>query len=160
MTENLESLPLADLLKSYCNVLNELRRRGITRSSNNPVADYTEHLVARALGLTRTGNSVPGHDAVDLEGRRYQIKGQRLTPQNPSTQLSAIRNLPKRSFEFLIAVVYRPDFVVDYAAQVPYETVVQLSTYNAHTNSHRLLMKRAFLVHPGVIDVTSRVAAE
>lgn len=157
-TGPLEPLPLPDLLKLYCSVLDELRRRGITRSSNNPVADYTEHLVAQSLGLTRTGNSASGHDAVDGDGRRYQIKGRRLTPQNPSTQLSAIRNLASKPFDFLIAVVYRSDFTVDYAAQVPYEAVVHLATYVAHTNSHRFLMKRSFLNHPGVVDITSRLA--
>ena len=146
------------LLKLYAAILEELRQRGVTRSSNNPVADYTEHIVARALSLTLTGTSASGHDAVDPEGRRYQVKGRRVTPQNPSTELSAIRNLPQRPFDFLVAVVYRADFSVDYAGMVLYEVVVELAKYVKHTNAYRFLMKRTVLDDPRVTDVTSRLA--
>ena len=150
---------VAELLKLYANVLEELRRRGVTRSSNNPAADYTEHLVATRLGLKLSGNSAAGFDAVDDHGTRYQIKGRRLTPENQSTELSAIRRLPERPFDVLIAVVYRPDFSVDYAAQVPYEVVSELATYAKHTNAYRFLMRRAILDDPRVTDVTQRLAA-
>ena len=111
------------------------------------------------LGLTLAGNSASGFDAVDSDGRRYQIKGRRLTPQNSSTELSAIRNLPDRPFDFLIAVVYRPDFTVDYAAQVPYEIVEQLAKYSKHTNAYRFLMRRNVLNDARVIDLTSKLVA-
>ncbi len=32
----------SDLLQTYCDVMDELRKREILRSSNNPVADYSE----------------------------------------------------------------------------------------------------------------------
>ena len=88
---NFSKSTVSDLLRLYTEVLEELRRRGVTRSSNNPVADYTEHIVAAKLGLKLSNNSASGFDALDADGRRYQIKGRRLTPQNPSTELSAIR---------------------------------------------------------------------
>lgn len=70
-----------------------------------------------------------------------------------------MRNLPKRPFDYLIAVVYRPDFTIDYAAQVPYEVVVQLAKYVGHTNSHRFLMKRSVLEDVRVTDLTSRLTS-
>jgi hypothetical protein len=146
-----------DLLVLYAAVLEELRRRGVTRSINNPAANYTEHLVSTKLGLTLAGNSVSGFDALDPDGHRYQIKGRRLTPQNKSTELSAIRNLPNRPFDFLVAVVYRPDFTVDYAAQVPYDVVVELATYSKHTNAYRVLMRRSVLNDARVTDITARL---
>lgn len=158
MIADIHAITVDGLLKLYAAIVEELRQRGVTRSFNNPVADYTEHLVARALSLTLTGNSSSGHDAVDAEGRRYQIKGRRVTPQNPSTELSAIRNLPQRPFDFLVAAVYRADFSVDYAAVVPYEVVVELAKYVKHTNAYRFLMKRTVLDDPRVTDVTSRLA--
>jgi hypothetical protein len=151
-------LPLDGVLRLYCDVLEELRGRGVTRSTNNPVADYTEHLVSERLGLTRAGNSASGYDATDAEGRRYQIKGRRLTPHNPSTELSAIRRLPERPFDFLIAVVYRHDFTVDYAGQVPVDVVVELAKYATYTNAYRFLMRRSVLSYPGVVDLTARLA--
>lgn len=156
---DLSATLIPELRRLYTEVLDELRRRGVTRSTNNPAADYTEHLVSTKLGLTLAGNSALGFDAVDSEGRRYQIKGRRLTPQNKSTELSAIRNLPDRPFDFLVAVVYRPDFTVDYAAQVPHQVVLELAAYSKHTNAYRFLMRRSILEDWRVTDVTSRLVA-
>src|SRR5262245_42017256 len=100
----------AEVLRAYAELMDELRSRGVCRSSNNPVADYTEWLVAKKLSLELRGNSASGYDAVDEAGRRYQVKGRRLTPQNQSTQLSALRNLEDVPFDLLAAVVYNPDF--------------------------------------------------
>lgn len=155
---DISSSTVSELLRMYVDILDELRRRGITRSSNNPVADYTEHLVAAKMRLTLNCNSASGFDAIDADNRRYQIKGRRLTAQNSSTELSAIRNLASRPFDFLMAVVYKPDFTIDYAAQIPHEVVVELARYSKHTNAHRFLMKRSVLADPRVIDITSRIA--
>src|SRR3989442_14809274 len=159
MQIDLRQASTGDLLRLYCNLLDELRARGVLRSTNNPVADYTEHLVATALGLTRTGGSASGYDATDAVGKRYQIKGRRLTPQNPSMQLSAIRNLPTRPFDVLATVMYRADFSVDYAALVPFEVVAERSRYQEHTNSYRFMMDRKVLNDPRVINITARLAA-
>jgi hypothetical protein len=159
MRTDLDQASVGDLLKLYAEVLEELRRRGVTPSTNNPAADCTEHLVTTKLGLTLGNNSAAGFDAIDKKGRRYQIKDRRLTAQNRSTELSAIRNLPGRPFDFLVAVVYRPDFTVDYAAQVPYEMVVDLAKYVKHTNAYRFLMRRSILDDPRVTDVTKRLTA-
>ena len=154
---DLSSFGVADLLRLYGEVLEELRRQGVIRSTNNPVADYTEYLVSIKLGLTLQGNSVSGFDAKDSDGHRYQIKGRRLTPQNRNTELSAIRNLPNHPFDHLIAVVYRQDFTIDYAAQVPYDVVVELAKYSKHTNAHRFHVRRNVLEDSRVTDVTSRL---
>ena len=158
MNENIQKASIGDLLRLYGNILDELRARKVLRSTNNPLGDYTEHLVSTALGLKRTGGSASGYDAIDAEGKRYQIKGRRLTLQNPSTQLSAIRNLPARPFDVLAAVMYRTDFGVDYAALVPSEIIVERSRFQQHTNSFRFMMDRKILSDPRVTDITSRLA--
>ncbi len=79
-------LTTRDLLSIFTNVIEELRQRGVTRSSNNPVADYVEYLVARAFSLTLLRGSSKGCDAVDSRGKRYEIKARRLTKYNSSTQ--------------------------------------------------------------------------
>jgi hypothetical protein len=145
---------VSDLLRTFSEVLEELRKRGVVRSSNNPVADYTEYLVSTELRLTRLGNSAAGADAVDDQGRRYQIKGRRLTAANRSPALSGIRNLKDRPFDFLVAVIYNQDFSVDYAAQVPYDVVTSVARFSKHTNSNLLVMSRRLLDHPEVLDLT------
>lgn len=131
---DLSATSVPGLLRLYTKILDELRHRGVTRSTNNPAADYTEHLVSTKLGLTLAGSSVSGFDALDANGRRYQIKGRRLTRQNKSTELSAIRNLPDHPFDFLIAVIYRQDFTVDYATP----RLAGLAGYGCHIEACRL----------------------
>jgi hypothetical protein len=93
MSTQLQRLPIFELLAQYANIMEELRRRGVIRSSNNPVADYAEYLCEKALSLKRTGKSAKGFDATDSKGRRYQIKGRRLTTHSASRQLGVLREL-------------------------------------------------------------------
>jgi hypothetical protein len=124
---NWSELSDVQMLTAYAELMEELRSRGICRSSNNPVGDYTEGLVAAKLHLELRGKSASGYDAVDPAGKRYQIKGRRLTPHNQSTQLSALRNMKDEPFDFLVAVIYNPNFTVAYAGIVPYSVVLENS---------------------------------
>ena len=53
MSVNLKKFNESDLLKLYCDLMEELRNRGIIRSSNNPVADYAEKKAVEILHLQR-----------------------------------------------------------------------------------------------------------
>ena len=55
--ENLNGLTIAELLKAHGAVLDELKRRGVVRSKNNPTGDYAEWLAATRLGLKLETNS-------------------------------------------------------------------------------------------------------
>ena len=147
-----------ELLATYAELMSELRSREVIRSSNNPVADYTENLVAQALKLELVGKSTAGHDAIDSAGVRYQIKGRRITQKNGSTQLSAIRNLASNPFDLLAAVVFNPDFSVGYAALIPISVVQEKSTFSKHTNSSIFHFKPTLLTDPRIQDITSRLA--
>jgi hypothetical protein len=147
-----------DLLQLYDEILCELRTRKILRSSNNPVADYAEWLAARALGLKLEGKSSTGFDGICQQGKRYEVKGRRRTPENNSAQLSAIRGLDKCHFDFLVGIVFKKDFTIDYAGLVPYAVVVERSVYRAHTNAWILQFKRDILNDTRVQDITKRIA--
>ena len=147
------------LLGAYCSLMAELRDRGVVRSSNNPVADYTETLVSRALGLSLESQSQAGYDARGADGTRYQIKGRRLTAHNKSTQLSALRNLAQRPFDILAAVAYSQDLSVLYGALIPIEVIVELSRFSAHSNSHIFMFRRNVLEDSRVTDITSMLSA-
>jgi hypothetical protein len=148
----------AELLKSYGALLDELRRRGIVRSSNNPLSDYAELLFCTAFGWRRTDNSAAGHDAVDEStGATYQIKARRLTAHNTSRQLSAIRNIEAKPFDFLAGVLVDAEFQVVRAAVVPLAVVRERSARVEHTNSWRFLLRDDVWLAPGVIDVTARL---
>lgn len=152
---NWSTLTDGELMRSYCALMAELRRRGVVRSSNNPIADYTESLVARSLNLTLESKSNAGYDGVDAEGVRYQIKGRRLTAENCSTQLSTIRNLDNKPFDQLAAVMYSQHLDVLYAALIPVHIVREHAKFSTHSNGHIFLFKKSVLVDPGVQDITT-----
>lgn len=159
MTVDLSTLGNSELLALHCQVLGLLRERGVVRSSNNPVADYTEGLVAKALNATLVTASQAGYDAVGPDGTRYQVKGRRLTAKNGRTQLSAIRNLASKPFDVLVAVVFNEDLQVRYGALIPHAVVIELARYTAHTNSHILLVPPTVLARPDVTDITDMLQA-
>jgi predicted RNA-binding Zn-ribbon protein involved in translation (DUF1610 family) len=146
------------LLSAYGALMDELKRRGIVRSSNNPVADYAEALVCQALGLSREVPSRAGFDALGRDGRRYQIKGRRLTEQDSSTQLGAIRNLGQRPFDLLAAVAFGTDLSVRYAALIPIELVAEKGRFSCHTNAHVFHFRRGLLEDARVTDITAALA--
>jgi hypothetical protein len=154
---NLEALSELELLRLHASILAELRSRKVCRTSNNPVADYTEWLVAQRLGLRLVQNSRAGHDAVGPDGTKYQIKGRRLTTRNGSTQLSAIRNLVEHDFDVLVGVMFNEDYSVAYAFAVPHAVVSEKAAYQAHTNSHRFFLRPALRDEPGVDDITEQM---
>ena len=150
----LTDLTTLGLFSLYAGVLDELRTRGVTRSANNPVADYAENLVAQALDLELAPKSTRGHDAVGRDGVRYEIKSRRITSHNGSRQLSAIRGLDEQHFRFLAGVLFRADFSVQRACLVPHKVVVTRSTYREHTNACVLHLRDEIWDLAGVTDIT------
>jgi len=150
----LELLKTHELLVLFSSVLDELRRRGTIRSTNNPVADYAESLVARALSLKLAPKSSTGYDAIDALGRRYEIKGRRPTKQNRSTQLSAIRGLDLEHFSFLAGVLFAEDFSVHRACLIPYKIVKEIAVYRPHVNAWILHLRDSIWSIPDVQDIT------
>lgn len=156
---NWDNFKDGELLLAYASLMEELRLRGIVRSSNNPIADFTEFLVARALCLTLEGTSAAGYDAIDASGVRYQIKGRRPTPHNKSVQLGIMRNLSSRPFDVLAAVIYSPTFSVSYAGLIPIEVVSELGHHSNHSNGQVFHFRRGVLNDPRVTDITGKLAA-
>jgi hypothetical protein len=147
----------SSLLTAYAVALHGLRSHGVIRSFNSPVGDIAEWIVSKKLDLTLSPMSNRSHDAIDASGARYQIKARWCPGINRSKQLGAVRDLASNPFDFLVAVIFDGDFIVDYAAVIPFAIVRQRSRYVARTNSHRLNFPRNVLRLPGVRDVTAEL---
>lgn len=156
---NLSDLTPPQLLALHARLCDELRARGITRSSNNPTGDLAEYLFCKAFGWTQAGNSHPNVDAVASDGTRYQIKGRRLTRHNKSRQLSAIRDLVGGHFEFIAGVLFNEDYTVMRAALIPHAVALDRAKFVEHTNSHKFLLRADIWNTPGVRDVTEDLRA-
>jgi hypothetical protein len=148
-----------ELLVLYGQILDTLRARGTTRSANNPVADYAERLCERALKLTLAPKSTTGYDGTDPEGHKIEIKARRITKENGSRQLSAIRGIHDHHFAFLAGVLFNADFSVMKGCLIPYDVVKQHGKHTAHTNSHRFLLRDSVWSLPGVQDITGALQA-
>jgi hypothetical protein len=149
------------LLALYATILDELRDRGIVRSTNNPVGDYAEYLVATALGLRLVDNATSGFDAIGADDQLYQIKARRLTPRNPSRQLGFIRGLdaPGDPFDLMAAVLFEADFGVMRAVLVPVEVVRARAVRVDSVNAWRMMLTDAVWHIEGVQDITARIRA-
>jgi|SRR5882724_9145349 len=152
---DISSLSPKELLALHANVAEELRARGITRSSNNPTGDFAEFLFCRAFRWTQVGNSHANIDAIGTDGLRYQIKGRRTTRHNKSRQLGSIRGFEGRHFDFLAGIIFTETFEVMKAAIIPYAIVEQRAKFIAHTNSHKFILHDDVWSAEGVKDVTA-----
>lgn len=156
---DLNSLTNLELLRIHTAVIEELKQRDVVRTANNPVGDYAEWLVSTELGLLLTRNSQAGYDATDSDGARYQIKGRRVPYSQGSATLSAIRNLARGEFDWLIALIFKPDFSLRYAAKIPSNVVSEVATFRAHTNGHVLNLHPSILERQDVYDLTTTLSA-
>ena len=126
-SEDLHSMKDPELLKLYAELMGELRRREVIRTSNNPVADYAEKIVVDRLKLKRASKEAKGYDATDQEKKKYQIKGRRITNYNKSRQLSVIRNLRNDLFDYIVAVIFDEVFNVLEMWKIPRSVVERYS---------------------------------
>jgi hypothetical protein len=151
-----ESITTQQLLQYYVQIIDELRSRKIVRTSNSPIGDYAEWLVADHLGLTLVVNSTAGYDAIDSSGAKFQIKSRRITSRNSSRQLSAIRNLKNQDFDYLIAVLFNEQVDVTSVMKIPHAIIEKYARYRGHINAHILILRGDFLNDPMVEDLTSQ----
>jgi hypothetical protein len=150
---DLKELSVIELLRLHSSVIDELRRRRIVRTKNNPIGDYTEWIVSKGMGLNLAGNSSAGYDGIDVNGTRIQIKGRRITPNNKSRQLSVIRDLDKKKFDYLAGVIFDKNYEIIDAVLIPHSVVGNYADYREHVNGHILHLKGAILCDPVVKSI-------
>lgn len=147
---NLKNLEIKELLSLHASVIAELHDRNVVRTQNNPLGDYTEWLVSKALNLELQSNSKIGYDGISETGVRVQIKGRRITSKNKSRQLSAIRKYEYKDFDLLAAVLFNESFEVIEAYLIPHEVVGEYAVHRNHVNARILILKGPILTDPRV----------
>ena len=156
---DLSKLEIKELLHLQASVISELKAQNVVRTQNNPVGDYTEWLLAKGLKLRLAHNSSSGYDAIDEEGKKYQIKGRRVSQTNQSKQLSALRNYDKKDFDYMVAVVFDEHFEVIEAHKIPHEVIGEYSKYRKHDNAHILHLRGAILGDSRVKDIRGEISS-
>lgn len=152
--QNLQSLSTLELLRSYDFILDELIRRKIVRTHNNPLGDYAEWLVAQKLCLTLAHNSESSYDGVNENNEKFQIKSRRNHPSNGSRQFNVIRNYEAKGFDFLITVLFNKDFTVKEAYKLPYDIIPEYSRPNKHQNGRVPILPK-IIDDPKIEDISN-----
>lgn len=155
---DISQLSVIQLLALHTQIGERLRELGITRSSNNPTGDLAEYLFCKAFEWKQVTKSTAHIDALGADGLRYQIKGRRITRQNPSRQLSWLHDLDGEHFDYLAGVLFGEDFSVKRAALIPCVVVRQVSKF-VDPYGYRFVLRETVWDAPGVIDVTDKLRA-
>lgn len=150
---DLKALDDAALFRLYADVMQEIRHRGLSKGMNNPIADYAEKLVAKALHAEVMPQSNTGFDLRGPGDIRYEVKARRMNRDRSSRQLSALRNLKDRHFDFLVGVLFNEDFTVYRAAIIPWELVRDHAVYRSHTNAWVFHLRDSVWELPGVKEL-------
>jgi hypothetical protein len=138
---SLENYNDKELLRLYCDLMEELRQRNLIRSSNNPVSDYAEKIVSEIMKLDLERGSNKGYDAIDRKtGLKFQIKARRMTKHNKSRQLGVIRNLDQNLFDYLVAVIFNEYLEPQEIWQIPRGIIPTHSRFSKHQNGHILIL--------------------
>jgi hypothetical protein len=156
MSDDLKAVPTPELLGRFSAILVELKRRGVVRSRNNPVADLAESLVASVFGGVLARGSEPNYDVLVREGDRdirYQVKARRLSADNPSRQLGALRGMDEKRFDYLVGILFADDFSPIRGAIIPWEVVKARSIFRAHTNAWVFHLRDDVWSVPGVAEL-------
>jgi hypothetical protein len=151
---NLKKISVPDLLRLLSEILDELKAQDVIRTRNNPVSDYAEWLVSEKMNLELVPPSKSGYDAVGADGKRYQIKSRRLDPKNKSRQLSVIRKLKAKEFDYLIGIIFDKDFSVKEAYKIPHRVIGNFGRFSKHQNGHILHLRGEILKASGVKNIT------
>lgn len=143
--KNLEKLSPIRLLRDQFEILEELKKKGIIRTRNSPIADYAEWLVCKKMDMCLMKSSTKGLDAIDKNGKKYQIKTRHLISPSSSRQLGVIRNLGGKEFDRLIAVLFDKEFNIKEAYEIPAKIIGKYARYSKHQNGHILILRGMIL---------------
>ena len=121
---DLKNQSVLENLNLLADIFDELIRKKVTRSQNNPLGDYAEKLAERVMNLTLEEGSKEGFDAIgNHDGKKYQIKARRTTKPNNAILLSVFRKIESVHFDFLLVVVCNMNFTVEKAYKIPHNIV-------------------------------------
>ncbi|MGX5695557.1 DUF6998 domain-containing protein [Agromyces soli] len=145
----------AELLRSYAEVLAELRERRIVRTSNAPLGDYAEYLAQRSYGGELAANSAKSYDLLDRSGRRIQVKARTV---EPATRPSAVFSV-FRSFDFEVAAFLafsRTSYDLLWAKEMRPAEIEAAARWSKHVNGYLI---RIPIVERLGVDVTEQFEA-
>ena len=123
------------LMKQIAIATRKLRQLGVARTER-PISDYVEWVVSEKLGLRLNSNPIEqGFDAVDTDGKRYQIKSRMIPKRSGNTGFD---NIEPHDFDYLICTFVDPaTYQIHSAYKVPRSVVLKHTVQYAKRKSFR-----------------------
>ncbi len=122
---DLAGLSVRELLALWAGSPRELRRRGVVRTFNSPIADIAEELVALHYGGERGSFSQKTWD-VRVGTELLQVKALRRNEGGKRRNLSPIRS--DDGYDAVIVVVFTEDLRIEKAIRVPVQSSTRCSS--------------------------------
>jgi len=129
------------LLKRYTEIIEELQGARIIRSSK-VVSDYGEYISSKKLNLKLMPNSVnKGYDAVDKNGKRYEIKSRKSTTKSRATVIPAPNKDQLRTADFLVAIIFNDDWSIRDFVKIPMSKVKEMINKHRRITANKKLIE-------------------
>ena len=122
----MEDNEIKKLLLQYNEILAKLKENDVIRTSKL-VGEYGEYVVSKKLNLKRLSSGNKGHDAVDSDGKKYEIKARKNTPYNKINNF-AVGKEQLEIADFLVCVEFDNDWNLMKLYKIPTSEVV-LNSY-------------------------------
>lgn len=148
-------LPAADILRMHANLSSELRRRGIAKSNNNPVADVANALFCRAFNWEPVRPATHGYNARGRRGR-IQIKSRRLMDGDWPAEFSSI-TLEPQQFDYLACVAFAEDYSIKTAVVIAHDAISDLANSDGVSEKYRLELCSWVIRQPSVENASDRL---
>jgi hypothetical protein len=144
---DLESLTNRELLEVWTGSLDELRRRNVVRTYNNPIGDIAEAIVARHYGGTRGTFAQAAWD-VAVGDELLQVKACRRSTPTTTLGFSPVRH--REGYTALVLIVFTAGMQIEQAWRIPVAVVNEFAKFNSHVNGSKISLTAAVTGHPEV----------
>ena len=135
----MEDKEIKKLLNKYTHINEILKNAGIVRTGK-VVADYGEYVASKRLNLTLAGSSGnKGYDALDANGKKYEIKTRKATAWNKPT-IFPVKQNQLSIIDFLIYVEFDNEWNLIKLLKIPTKEVIK-NKYNKVVVSQDLVKK-------------------
>jgi len=149
---DLKEMSPIDLLKLHSQIIDELKHRGIAKTRNQPIAEYSKWLVRNKLKLNDVNNPNEKYDGYDTNGKKYLVRSRQII-NNRLVQFSVIRNIEYKNFDYLVAVSFDTGFRITEAYLIPVDVLLDQLDYNEYQNGYLLKLSQFNLNDGRIKDI-------
>lgn len=154
MSEILKYKTPLELLKLHGEILQELKRQGVVKTRNQPIADYSKWLVRTRLNLKEVKNPNEKYDAYDNSGIKYLVRSRQVIGDNLAL-FSVIRKIEERNFDYVVVITYDEEYKIADAYKIPIDILIKEVDYNDYQNGYIIKLRDLDLNDKRITDVKS-----